>query len=312
MKTSFSSQSRRGFTLIELMVAMAITTVIVGVLISVTAIALDTWTRSRSEIRAARQAKAMADTMARDFEALVTRRGNNFQWLHAESEPDLPGPTSIRSSNASELIFFTAATDRYDGAINTADDRGGDVSCVSYRLQYQDPIAGNETAFSTFALYRLLVNPDETFQDLLGKENLDQAFSSYQSQLSDVENFVCENIYQFTITFNVEVTQAATGGAGSRKLTVPVSLGPGTGGGRVDAFRIMGTGLDLARSPSSSVTLDELKAGRLASMQVSLTVLSDFGMDQMRRRTFTSEAQKAEFLAKNSFQYSKLVELPGM
>jgi prepilin-type N-terminal cleavage/methylation domain-containing protein len=313
MNIPSSSPRRSGFTLIELMVAMAITTIIVGVLISITAIALDTWTRSRSEIRAARQAKAMADTMARDFEALVTRRGNNFQWLHAESEPDLPGPTAMRSSNASELIFFTAATDRYEGAINTADDRGGDVSCVSYRLQYQDPIAGNETAFSTFALYRLLVNPDETFEDLLGKESLDQAFSNYESRLGEVENFVCENIYQFTITFNVEVTQAATGGAtGSRKLTVPVSLGPGAGGGRVDAFRIMGTGLDLARSPSSSVTLDELKAGRLASMQVSLTVLSDFGMEQMRRRTFPTDAAKAEFLAKNSFQYSKLVELPGM
>jgi prepilin-type N-terminal cleavage/methylation domain-containing protein len=310
MKTHRPNKSR-GFTLIELLVAMAITSLIVTVLVSITSIALDTWSRSRAEIRAARQAKAMADTMARDFEALVTRRGNNFQWLHAESAQTMPGPTTMTSSNASELTFFTAATDRYNGAINTPDDNGGDVSCVSYRLQYQDPIAGGtNTEFSTFALYRLLVNPDETFEKLLGKENLDQEFSAYANQLIQVENFVCENVYQFTVTFNVEVTQS-TGGT-TTKLTVPVSLGSGGGSGRVDTFRVMGTGIDLSKSPNSSVTVDELRAGRLASVQVSLTVLSDFGMDQMRRRTFANDKIKSEFLAKNSFNYSKLVELPGM
>jgi prepilin-type N-terminal cleavage/methylation domain-containing protein len=305
------SKIRRGFTLIELMVAMAITSLIVTVLVSITAIALDTWTRSRSEIRAARQAKAMADTMARDFEALVTRRGNKFQWLHAEAPSTMPGPTAMMSSNASELTFFTAATDRYAGAINTDADKGGDVSCVSYRLQYQDPIAGGtETAFSTFALYRLLVNPDETFEKLLGKEDLKQEFTSYSSKLVEVENFVCENVYQFTITFNVEVTKAEAGI--TNKLTVPVSLGSGGGSGRVDTFRILGTGIDLPKSPNPAVTVEELKAGRLASVQVSLTVLSDFGMDQMRRRSFADDKVKSEFLAKNSFNYSKLVELPGM
>ena len=45
---------RRGFTLMELMVAMAITTIIVTVLVSITSIALDTWNRSRTELRASR------------------------------------------------------------------------------------------------------------------------------------------------------------------------------------------------------------------------------------------------------------------
>jgi uncharacterized protein (TIGR02599 family) len=78
-----TSATRRGFTLMELMVAMAITTIIVTVLVSITSIALDTWNRSRSELRASRQAKGMIDSMARDFEALVTRRGNTNEWLSA-------------------------------------------------------------------------------------------------------------------------------------------------------------------------------------------------------------------------------------
>ena len=137
MKTPFLKKRSRGFTLIELMVAMAITTVIVTVLVSITGVALDTWQRGRAEIRASRQAKSMLDTMAKDFESLVSRRGNNFEWLYSKVDTELPGPTANVSSNAAELIFFTAATDRYFGEIGTDKDLGGDVSCVGYKLEYQ-------------------------------------------------------------------------------------------------------------------------------------------------------------------------------
>ncbi|MEI8038730.1 MAG: type II secretion system protein, partial [Verrucomicrobiota bacterium] len=61
-----SQTNPRGFTLIELLVAMVITTIIVSVLVSITSLAMDTWNRSRSELRAARQAKTMVDSMAND------------------------------------------------------------------------------------------------------------------------------------------------------------------------------------------------------------------------------------------------------
>ena len=84
MKTQGNLRGKNsGFTLMELMVAMAITTIIVTVLVSITSIALETWNRSRAELRASRQAKSMIDTLARDFESLVTRRGNNNEWLSA-------------------------------------------------------------------------------------------------------------------------------------------------------------------------------------------------------------------------------------
>ena len=129
MKTH-SQPSRKGFTLVELLVAMAITSIIVVVLISVTSMALDTWNRSRSELRAARQGKALIDTMARDFESMVVRSGNNFEWLYANVAIPATGPNGNLSPNASELIFFNGATDRYNGGVGTPTDLGGDVSCV--------------------------------------------------------------------------------------------------------------------------------------------------------------------------------------
>ena len=311
MKTFRSHPLRHGFTLVELLIAMAITTIIASVLISVTAVAIDSWNRSRAERRAARQAKYMVDSIAKDFESLVTRRGNKFEWLSAKTAAPLPGSDRQKSSNASKLIFFTAATDRYEGKINTTDDKGGDVSCVAYDLQYKDPIDGGNGNFSTFTLNRLLVNPDQAFENLLGKAELESAFQSYSSQMSDLKNFVCENIYQYSVTFYVEVTQNP-GTAKAATLSVPVSIGPTAGSGRVVDFRIQGSGIQLAASPSSEVTIDELKAGRVSAVEISLTVISDFGMQQMRGEKNMAGNAMIKFMAKNSFQYSKRVTLPCM
>ena len=312
MKISFSPKRSKGFTLIELMVAMAITTVIVTVLVSITGVALDTWQRGRAEIRASRQAKSMLDTMAKDFESLVSRRGNNFEWLYSKVESDLPGPSENMSSNAAELIFMTAATDRYQGQIGTADDLGGDVSCVSYQLQYQDPVKGTEEEnSSTFVLYRLLVNPDETFKDLLGKDDLSTAFSTkYKDKVKEVENFVCENIYQFTLTYQVEVTQIA----GTTTTTVPVRVTLGeTGAGKELTLR--GNGLEMpdvsVGKIKPAVKSEELLAGRLTGVEIGITVLSDAAVIRLAQEGLSDKVRE-KILAQESFQYSRTVELPGM
>jgi prepilin-type N-terminal cleavage/methylation domain-containing protein len=304
MKTLSNTRSRSGFTLMELMVAMAITTIIVTVLVSITSIAIDTWNRSRAELRASRQAKSMVDTIARDFEALVTRRGNLNEWLSATSPGTQPGDKLI-SSNSSNLVFFSGSTDRYNGEIGGDSDMGGDVSCVGYRLEYRDPIA-SAGAFKTFVLNRILVNPDETFRDLLGKPDLAAAFSTYSAKISEPQNFVCENVYQFTVTFHVEVIPPATGTTVSLPETRPVTIGESGSSQVTKSFKIKGTGIETA--PTTS---DEIKAGKVKAVEIALTVISDTGIDQLRTRSF-NDSQKAEFLSKNSYQYSKVVQLPGM
>ena len=311
MKTQRNPVLKRGFTLMELMVAMAITTIIVTVLVSITSIALDTWNRSRAELRASRQGKAMVDSMARDFESLVTRRGNTNEWLSAIAPSTMPG-SKLKSTNACDLIFFTAATDRYDGQIGTTTDLGGDVSCAAYGLQYTDPIQGTSGNFDTFVLNRLLVSPKDAFNDLLGKPDLTTAFATYKSKLSQPTNFVCENIYQFSLTFHVQVAQVSGSGtsATTTLVDVPVTVGKTSAGQVSKEFRINGAGV-VADVSGGPVTTAQLKTGRLSAVEISLTVVSDFGIDQLRSRTF-SGSQQAEFLMKNSYQYTKLVQLPSM
>ena len=317
MKTQRTSATKRGFTLMELMVAMAITTIIVTVLVSITSIALETWNRSRAELRASRQAKSIIDTMARDFESLVTRRGNTSEWLSAVATTRDIGK-NVKSSNASELVFFTAATDRYDGKIgDTTADKGGDVSCVAYRLEYRDPIKSGPSDFETFVLNRVLVNPDNTFKDLLGKtdstkpaSSLDSVFSgsTYAADLTSPANFIGENIYQFSVTFHVQVTDTTQ--IPPLQVDLPITVGQTNSGQSTKTFTIQGTGIK-TEVTGGTYTQAQVAAGRVTAVEISVTVISDFGIDQLRRRTFNG-TQEAEFLAKNSYEYTKLVQLPSM
>ncbi len=309
MKTQRTSAIKRGFTLMELMVAMAITTIIVTVLVSITSLALDTWNRSRAELRASRQAKSMIDTMSRDFESLVTRKGNTSEWLSALYPTSTIGE-KLESTNAADLIFFTAVTDRYEGEIGKPADLGGDVSCVSYKLEYKDPIdSGGSSQFKTFVLNRLLVNPKDAFDKLLGKDDLESAFTTaYGSDMDNPENFVCENVFQFSVTFHVQVTDTTS--TPPALVNVPVTIGKSDSKDTTKRFVISGKGID-CDVLDGKVTKAQIASGRITAMEVSVTVISDFGIEQLRTRTFTA-TQQAEFMAKNSYEYTKLVQLPSM
>lgn len=281
----------RAFTLVELMVAMAVTSIIVTLLISITSMSMNTWNRSQAEVRAARQAQAMTEIMARDFEAMVVRAGNEFEWLQARSGGSSIGPTGNLSPNSAEIIFFTAATDRYEGGIGTADDLGGDISAVRYSLDFNDPInpSATNSPFSTFVLSRRLINPRETFDNLLGRDNLEPAFNSLPAPTTEEAQafFVCENIYQFSLTIHLDNEGTNT--------TVTLLQDSGS------LIRVFGDRIDLTPADPS------ISAGsRITAVEVSITVLSDNAINALRGAASVSPA----FIAENSFQYSKLIEVP--
>lgn len=303
-------KTSKGFTLIELLVSMLITTVIVLVLVTVTVTSLDIWNRNRSEVRASQQAKAMVDSMAADFESMVVRRGNNFQWLFAEFAPPADGPNSNQSPSALNLIFFSAATDRYDGQVgDPAADLGGDISGIGYQLIYKDPISElTSDKYKTFVLYRKLVDPDDTFQDLLGQTDLKTEFAPYAQggaePLDAVENFICENVYQFTVKFHVDVTIPNPANPATT-ITKNVSVSLNTS----EEFIVTGNGL--TSPPVSTLTPAELATGRLTAVEVSLSVITDGALRQLRARSFSTDEKLSDFIAENTYQYSKLIPVPS-
>lgn len=297
---------RKGFTLAELMVAMGITVILLSLLVSVTGVALDGWRVSRNKVRAARQAKAALDQLSKDFESIVIRGGNNYEWFYTESNDDPPGPTTSKSPNAADIIMLTAATDRYNGDIGGNSDFGGDVSAVGYSLFYKDPILGREgTDYDVFALYRKLVNPNETYETLLAENDLQAAFErNYGDTIDESANFVCENIYEMSVIFLIEYTVPQLRSSPLTKIArVPVLA---TGGGDVAGnFRQLGSTIEVDGSDA-----EDYSKGRIIGVDLSLTVLTDGGIATLRRSKNLRDKALDRFIQKNSYRYTKTVLVP--
>ncbi|MEM9280559.1 MAG: prepilin-type N-terminal cleavage/methylation domain-containing protein [Verrucomicrobiota bacterium] len=300
----------RGFTLVEMITAMAITVIILIVLLSITGIAFDTWGSNRDRVRAARQAKIALDQMARDFESFQVRSGNGFEWLYARVDEEVGG-AQVRGGNVAQLVFFTSATDRYNGQIRIENvDRGGDVSAVGYRLVYKDPIENNNGEFSVFALYRNLVDPDASFEELLGREELLEPggvsgpFEEYMNEVDGISNFLSENIYDITLGFLVEYKEVVEGRLVTKHERL--SIIDTSGEGAVEELRVKGNGIFAEPSREDA---ELIQNGRLVSVDISITVLTDTAMDIIQADQL-SRAQFEKFIKKNSFRHAKTVILP--
>lgn len=314
MKKNFTNAyTRKGFTLPELLVAMTVTIVLVSLTVIITGSAIDAWRGARTEIRAASQAKIMLNALGRDLESIVIRQGNNdSQWLFATSEEDDIGPESDSSPNAGRLIFYTAAADRYDGNAGSREkvggdnenrdaDRGGDISVVSYQLDFADPVWGDQSEkFSTFVLYRNLLNPDETYNGVSTTQNLEETFG-IQGGENSLADLICENVYEFTVTFIIRYRNEDGENA---TVSLPV-LSSGSGENVVSRFAINGTGL----APNLN-TRSEFAGGRVAAVELAITVLSDGGVTELKNRSFNTREDKAKFLEENAFRYTRSVSIP--
>ena len=304
-----------GFTLIELLVAMAITVILLGVLVYMTGISMDTYKRSRNEVRASRQAKEALEIISKDFESMISRRdGNNYEWVYAGKEKSsLTGPSgkNLQITNSSHLIFFTAATDRYDGQINVPGvDNGGDVSAVCYRLVFRDQIGDTDVdEYAVYSLYRHLVNPDKVFgvggaSGLLAETDLESAYTGLFKDSDDLvaSNFLVENIYEFTVTFLVEYT-ATVGGSTVTKIE-RVSLSKA---GDYEELRVRGDKI-LAGSENvdESSAVAKLLNGHVIGVEVSISVLTDHGVTLAKK----SGMSRQDLINKHSYHFTKTINTP--
>jgi type II secretory pathway pseudopilin PulG len=314
MKTTIKNlRNSRAFTLAELLVAMTITLVLVSLTMVITGSAIDAWSGARTEIRAAGQAKIMLNALGRDLESIVIRQGNNdAQWLIASAKDEGIGPQSQPSPNAGRITFFTAASDRYEGnagsqeklvgsAANRNADKGGDVSVVSYQMAFEDPIWGDESDnFSTFVLYRKLLDPDDTYAGVTSTVDLEKTFDS-RGGSNELADLMCENVYEFTISF-VVVYRDSNGDQAT--ATIPV-MSTNRGLGIVKSFAINGTGL----APNEN-SRSEYRGGRVASVELAITVLSDEGVAVLKKNPFQNPVDKAKFIEEKGYRYTRTVSMP--
>ena len=200
-------RSRRGFTLIEIMVATAVMVVLVGLVIQITSQVLNVWNRSSGRLAANAEARIAMDLLTQDLETSVLR-SNGQQWLRVEGPETTGGPYDDQTV---ALHLFSPALDR-PKEDNAGNRIPGDIAAIAYRLKFKESYAGGE---DVYALYRRIVDARTTFEDYLGSPGATDSpqlaltgttgnADWSEGTVTDNDNYLASNIVEFKVLFYAE------------------------------------------------------------------------------------------------------------
>ncbi|QQL44295.1 PulJ/GspJ family protein [Sulfuriroseicoccus oceanibius] len=282
---------RRGFSLIELLISMTITSVILLVMLSLTATVADTWRKSRNKLFSNATARGAFERIATDLDsAYFVSRLENAEWFRVlPDKSGLANGVVASGEDPTWLMFFTSPTDR-------SSDAPGDVVTMSYRLVEQDPVEENGD-FPLYSLYRAFpvdyANIDNaakvTFDEVLGKPDLTAYWKSGAGEAfsRDSAYLLATNVVDFQV---VPMLRDATG-----KL---VKVAPGTEVS-VTSEGVVANGVNLSANGVGAL---------LYGVEVNLTVLDEGAIERVRDGTYEG-TEPEEFLQKRSRTYSRFIKL---
>lgn len=316
---------RRAFTLVELITAMAITAILVVVIMQLTNQGVALWKSIHEDTSTSAAARMALQTISQDLESIQLRSSSgDFQWLYAEVDEPMRGmPDGLSIPKSARCIFYACAPDRNPSVSATSSKRAGyrtmlasdsetqgDVSAIAYRLKFRDHILnlpsrrGDTESFPLFSLYRQVVSPRDTYERIMGSENLETRYAQFEPQEDD--NFLCENIVELNLIFNVEYSDPGASGSSDvtkyKTLSVPI-LSTAAKSGK-NRFRLY--------SDYAVTEGDRMQNARILSAELSITVLTEEGValvEQVRLgQRHAPELQ--EFFSRYTHSFSRSVALP--
>jgi len=253
MKMPPITRNPAGFTLIEMLVATAISLLLLTVILSLAQSGMSTNERLMGSAIRDGDALFVLNSIARDLEALMIPRKMNTEVLVANSE-------TISGAPSTRLALLSAATDR------DPDSHTGGERAVAYRMANQNPITGGSVS-PVFALYRAILSVKETFDGPLVDGTSVFDFWDAQSPLvTDPQNFLVGNVVAFELSF----LRADNG------QWVKIDTNHG--------IRITGAGVFLVTNPGNVAT--EVLGGVVAA-QISLSFVKPAGAKLLTNGTIT-------------------------
>lgn len=260
-KPGFRSR-KCGFTLLELLVACAISVVLLGILASMASQSGRLANTTHSRLAISHEAETALDYLARDIAGLaIPRREGSTLAVFPES---VPGPTGASASSWWIMMLSRPA----------AQTARGSLAAVSYRLLYLDPLIPGGTNRS-FGLYRSVLSAQETANNLSALSDLYQGYwkdqwNGYAAQdggRTILGDYLAGNIVGIKLTFQ------------NRKLT-------GALDSRLTPTKQMNwTYLGLAMDGDASS--DAARDRQIESIEIALTMLSSEGASLLNAGAIT-------------------------
>ncbi len=205
---------RSAFTLLELLVAMAVLALFVTLAFQITTGALNQWQAVNSKLKLNMQARMVLDWIERDLQTALVRQDGG-EWLRIEPY-ELEAVGTLKFP-ATKLMLFSQAGERHVDPDNTvtSDEDPATLSgpaAVAYDMAYVDPLTLAPTRPRP-GLFRLALDPGYTFL----KGFVENTPENLRTDLWDVlpqdigvirpEHLLVENVCAFRI--RVEFADAA-------------------------------------------------------------------------------------------------------
>ena len=189
----------KGFTLVEILTATAIMSLIISLVMVILTQVMTAWNRSTDNLTFSTNARFVFDTITQDLQGCILRSDGN-QWLSLTTD-NPPTGANIPAAADSRLIFFTSTPMHLAKDSSTPGAVGktiaGDICAVEYRVVYADPFGtppapGATTTTNTFSLHRVVIDPVSTFYGISGTPIIGLNYNTHPSNLADAFNSVVD------------------------------------------------------------------------------------------------------------------------
>ena len=282
-------ETQQGFTLMELLVAIAISAIIVLVLAAVTSGALKSSTTNNNSLIALSAANAALDLLANDLNSLAasgqpspagqTATAGPYEFLQAR-----PDPNTGNLNGATPALLMLNAASAQD-SISNSSDLGIQPRAICYQLAFQDPVnsSNTNTAAKIYGLYRTVQTGSATFANFLGQSDLFTAqWGTLSKTLPATNSFIVGNVTDFQLVFYACRFSTTTP---TQLLTVPVAVYSTSLAGAGNAIHLTSTGYTIS---ATSANLDSAYGhGPMVYADVTIVVLDNNGAVQLTSEAIT-------------------------
>ena len=179
MKSVTSPVTRRGFTLIEVMVSTAIMIVIVLAVVTIASDTFKAYDRAVADLTTQSEARGVLDAMEGDFQSAMIRPDGRC-WLEVILPGSAKAPTGattkatigdLQSVDQPIIMLFASPPDRPRWAPTTISPRvalKGDVCAIAYRIGQSSPFdAPGDPIQQVYGVYRTIIDPENTFNEAI-------------------------------------------------------------------------------------------------------------------------------------------------
>lgn len=182
-----------GFTLLELLVAMALLAILVVLLLGIVDNGAKLWRTSENRVDSYREARAALGVMSRDLQGVVA--GTNTNYFRLNDTSYTPSGATM-GTNASSLFFLTALpkTAQWSSSSNV---NKSDICQVGYFVGYGQTAVSSNAPVRTLNLYRIFLGSDDAYARL---GNTNQPAFPTDAALTDPRvDLLARNIVSFQV-----------------------------------------------------------------------------------------------------------------